>query len=145
MMECVIKRFDELTVPQLYEILQLRSAVFVVEQNCVYQDIDGVDQESLHVCGYEDGKLQAYLRVFRNHTEDCAQIGRVISARRGIGDGRVILKEGIRAAELIPGNGKIVLEAQVYAIGFYEKEGFKVVSEPFDEDGIMHVKMEKAA
>lgn len=141
-MKCLIKRFDELTINELYDILQLRSAVFVVEQNCVYQDIDGTDRSSVHVIGYDEDGLGAYLRVFEN-ADGNAQIGRVIAVKRGCGYGKEILKKGIHAAEEYFSGNKIVLEAQVYAIGFYEKEGFEVVSEPFDEDGIMHVRMEK--
>ena len=141
-MKYTVNKFSDLSLNELYEILKLRSAVFVVEQNCAYQDVDGIDRESIHVCGYDDDGLAAYLRIFLNNDDD-VQIGRVISVKRGTGAGRAILKKGIETASEYFGKRTIVLEAQVYAIGFYEKEGFRVISEPFDEDGIMHVRMER--
>ncbi len=141
-MQLCIKTFDELTAGELYEILRVRSLVFVVEQNCVYQDPDGIDLRSVHVYLEDKGEILAYLRVFRRegHTAE-AQIGRVLTVARGKGLGRQVLDAGIRvAAERLQGD-RIYLEAQCYAAGFYEKAGFRSVSDPFLEDGIPHVQM----
>ncbi len=141
----MIKTFQELTTTELYEILKLRSAVFVVEQNCVYQDIDDIDYRSLHVFRVDEaGHMEAYLRVFEKKDEPgVAQIGRVLTAKRGIGLGSEILREGIRVANERLGMQSLYLEAQQYAIGYYEKSGFRVCSEPFLEDGILHVQMRR--
>ena len=137
-----IKSFEQLTTTDLYEILRLRSAVFVVEQTCPYQDIDGSDYESLHIYCEEDGQLLAYLRLYLQDTETMtARIGRVISAQRGIGLGSKILSAGITAAKEELHARHIFIEAQSYAIGFYEKAGFTVCGEEFLEDGIPHVPM----
>ena len=142
-MEFVQKTFDELTNRELYEILRAREAVFVVEQNCPYYDIDGLDYPSVHMFYKdEDGSVQACLRIFEKVDEPgTMQIGRVVTVARGIGLGGKILH---RAVEWIRKNGDatgIYLEAQQYAIGYYAKEGFQVTSDPFLEDGIPHVQM----
>ena len=143
-MRITAKYFDELTTRELYEILRLREAVFVMEQTCIYEDIDGADYESLHVFGEEGGKITAYLRAFRKPDEEgVVQIGRVLTAIRGEGLGGEILHEGIRIIEEKMRPERMYLEAQTYAIGFYEREGFRVCSDEFDEDGIMHVGMVK--
>ena len=136
-----MKKFDELTLDELYEILRIRSAVFVVEQECAYQDIDGIDQRSMHLFFEEEGKVTAYLRYFEKADEaGTIQIGRVLTVKRGMGLGRKLLHE---CMEILKNEGvlKVYLEAQEYAVGFYEKEGFRVDSEPFLEDGIPHVCM----
>ena len=137
------KYFDELTTAELYEILKARSAVFVVEQNCVYQDVDGVDYRSLHVFYESDGTVNAYLRLFPKPDEEgTVQMGRVLTVQRGTGLGGVLLKDGIRLAREKMNAQKIFLEAQCYAAGFYEREGFRICSGEFLEDGIPHVAME---
>ena len=137
-----IKPFPELTVWELYEILRVRAAVFVVEQNCVYPDPDGTDLHSLHVWLEEDNTILAYLRLFRKDSaENTVQIGRVLTTERGKGYGAKILQAGIQAAEEQMRAAELYLEAQTYAIGFYEKAGFHVTSGEFLEDGIPHVKM----
>lgn len=142
-MNLIIKSFEELTTTELYEILRVRAEVFVVEQDCVYQDLDGLDYNSMHVFLEQDGKVQAYLRVFlREEKEKVVQIGRVLTYKRGAGLGLELLLQGIEVAKSYFQAKKLYLEAQVYAIGFYEKAGFKVVSEEFLEDGIPHVCME---
>ena len=141
-MEITVKRFSELSVQELYEILKLRVNVFVVEQCCPYPELDDKDQRALHLCFREDGELIAYLRILdRGVSSDYVTLGRVISARRRQGLGTALLREGIRQAEERFGAEEIYLEAQVYAIPFYEKQGFRVISEEFLEDGIPHVKM----
>ena len=139
-MEPVSKFFDELTAEELYEILRVRSEIFVVEQSCIYQDVDGRDYDSLHVFYREDGKVTAYLRAFFKE-KGVVQMGRVLTARHGTGLGGRLLKEGIRQIRLKMPAEYIYIEAQCYATGFYEREGFRICSEEFLEDGIPHVQM----
>ena len=142
-MEFVQKTFDELTNRELYEILRAREAVFVVEQNCPYYDIDGLDYPSLHMFYKdEDGSVQACLRIFEKVDEPgTMQIGRLVTVARGVGLGGKILHQAVEwIRENCDATG-IYLEAQQYAIGFYAKEGFQVTSDPFLEDGIPHVQM----
>ena len=137
-----VKRFSELTTEELYTILQLRADVFVVEQKCAYRDTDGLDREALHVWLEEDGVMQAYLRIMDRGVEsEQVSIGRVIAVKRRCGLGSRILAEGIRCAQEIFHAEEIYLEAQTYARGLYEKQGFRVISEEFLLDGIPHVKM----
>ena len=140
-MKLVSKYFEELTTTELYELLKVRSEVFVVEQNCIYQDLDDKDYRSLHVFYEEDREVLAYLRAFTKK-EGVVQIGRVLSTTHGIGLGGKILKEGLLQIQEKFHPKKIYLEAQCYAIGYYEREGFKVCSKEFLEDGIPHVEME---
>lgn len=138
----VIKRFEQLSATELYDILRARAEVFVVEQSCVYQDLDGIDRDAFHVYSENGGSLDAYLRIFmKDPSSRTAQIGRVLTLKRGCGLGLSILLEGIRAAKEILHADKVYIEAQVYATGFYEKAGFRTVSEEFLEDGIPHVAM----
>lgn len=141
-METVIKRFAELTTDELYDILRLRAEVFVVEQNCVYQDLDGRDQAAVHVWVRGETGILAYLRVMdRGVTQEYTAIGRVIAVRRRQGLGTRVLREGIRVAREHFGADRIYLETQVYARSLYEKQGFRQVSEEFLEDGIPHIGM----
>ena len=141
-MELCIKRFEELSPRELYEILQVRVAVFVVEQNCHYQELDGKDYFSLHVFFKENGQIQAYLRIVGpNSPCDEISIGRVLSVRRGGGLGKEIMAEGIRVAKERMAARKIAIEAQSYAKEFYERFGFVQMSDEFLEDGIAHIKM----
>ena len=144
-MEFVVKHFKELSTTELYEILRTRAEVFVVEQNCAYQDLDGKDLDAVHLFAWnEEGRVSACLRVFwKDKEKGIAQIGRVVTLCHGQGLGGEILHRGVQIAEQDFGARRIYLEAQQYAIGYYEKEGFEVTSEPFLEDGIPHVTMEK--
>ena len=138
----VVKKFDELSTKELYEILRVRAKVFVVDQTCVYQDVDGLDYDSIHVIGCNDKNIMAYLRIFmKDVSKNMVQIGRVLTTERGKGFGEEILRAGIRVAKEIMKAEKIYIEAQCYAIGFYEKVGFQVTSDEFLEDGIPHVEM----
>ena len=139
-MKLVSKYFDELTTRELYEILKSRAEIFVVEQNCVYQDLDGKDYDSLHVFFEEDGKIKAYLRAFRKN-DHTVQIGRVLTLQHGTGLGGKLLKEGIRIVRERMNPRYIYIEAQCYATGYYERQGFKICSDEFLEDGIPHVQM----
>ncbi len=144
-MELVVKHFDELSTNELYEILKTRSEIFVVEQDCVYQDLDDKDQDAIHVfCWNDQGRVAGCLRVFMKDKENkVAQIGRVVTLEHGKGLGGRLLKEGVEVAERSFAANSIYLEAQKYAIGYYEREGFKVISDEFLEDGIPHVQMER--
>lgn len=139
-MEIRAKYFSELSTRELYELLRVRSEIFVVEQQCVYQDLDGRDYESLHVFFEEDGRIMAYLRAFRKD-EDTVQIGRVLTVKHGTGLGGELLREGIRRVREQMNPRYLYAEAQCYAAGYYEKAGFRVCSEEFLEDGIPHVRM----
>lgn len=140
-------QFDELTVGQLYDLLQLRSQVFVVEQNCVFLDIDGLDRETLHLLGTdEDGALMAYTRLIPPGVKaPDALIGRVVTspAARGGGTGRALMAESVaRCEQLWPGHA-ITLHAQAHLERFYAGFGFAPVGEPYMEDGIPHIEMRK--
>ena len=137
-----IKRFYELTVEELYDILKLRVNVFVVEQNCPYRELDDLDQKAVHVwLGDEDG-IVAYLSVMDKGVEsEYVSIGRVVTSNRNMGYGSLVLRKGIEVAEAYFKADRIYLESQVYAKGFYEKEGFRQISEEFIMDDIPHVKM----
>jgi len=141
-MELFVKKFDELSTADLYEIIQLRESVFVVEQNCVYLDADGKDTGALHVFLRDEDGIEAYLRVLdRGVSFPEVAIGRVISKKRRCGLGSELLRSGIKAAKERFGADRIVVEAQTYAKPFYEKQGFVQVSDEFLEDGIPHIKM----
>lgn len=143
-MELIVKHFNELSTTELYEILKTRFEIFVTEQECIYQDLDDKDQDAIHVFCYNDaGRVAGCLRVFmRDAKNGVAQIGRVVTLEHGKGIGGEILRKGVEVAKKSFNAKKIYLEAQVYAIGYYAKEGFEVVSDEFMEDGIPHVKME---
>ncbi len=136
------KQFHELTVSELYELLRVRSEVFVVEQNCVYQDLDGDDQQSLHLWLTLADDIVALARVCPagTHMRELS-IGRVITTVRGRGYGRRIMLEAIAAARAHFGATRIDIEAQAYARGFYEGVGFRQSSDTFMLDGIPHIKM----
>jgi ElaA protein len=141
-MDLVVKRFEELSVEEIYKILQVRVEVFVVEQNCVYQEIDDKDKYSYHVFLKDDTGIKAYLRVIdKGVSFEDVSIGRVLTLKRGCGLGNTILLEGIKVAKEKMNADRIKIEAQSYAKEFYEKAGFKQVSEEFLEDGIPHIQM----
>ena len=141
-MEIVIKRFQELSTGELYEILRLRAEVFVVEQNCVYQDLDKVDLEAYHVYLQDGGEILAYLRVIdKGKRLDEVSVGRVISLRRRQGLGGKIMKAGIAVAKEKFQAKRIKIGAQAWAQPFYESVGFRRISDEYMEDGIPHVYM----
>lgn len=139
-MNLVSKFFDELTTVELYEILKARAEIFVVEQNCVYQDLDDKDYKSLHIFYEDNGKVVGYLRAF-NKENDVVQMGRVLTIQHGTGLGGKLLKEGIEQIRAKLNPKHLYIEAQCYATGYYAREGFKVCSDEFLEDGIPHVQM----
>lgn len=134
------KYFDELSTKELYEIIRARLEIFVVEQNCIYQDLDGRDYDSLHIFYEEDGKVLAYLRAFVMEP-GIVRMGRVLTAHHGTGLGGRLLKDGIALIREKMQPKQIRIEAQCYAVGYYEKAGFRVCSEPFLDDGIPHIHM----
>ena len=142
-----IKPFKELTTQELYEILRLRSEVFVVEQNCVYQDIDNKDQKALHVLGYYDDELAAYCRLFdAGDYFDNASIGRVIVAQkfRDKKWGNNLMIEAIDGIKQYFDKSQITISAQMYLQKFYESHGFIKTSEMYLEDDIPHIEMKKS-
>ncbi|KGL62428.1 GNAT family N-acetyltransferase [Polaribacter sp. Hel1_85] len=145
-MNFLIKTFSELTTDQLYAILQLRSEVFVVEQDCVYQDVDYKDQKSLHVFGFKNDKIVAYTRIFKpgDYFEN-ASIGRVVVAasERKYGFGHDLMKISIEAIKIHFKVDKITISAQKYLKKFYESHNFIQVGEEYLEDGIPHIRMDR--
>ena len=137
-----IKKFHKLTTDELYELLKVRSEVFVVEQNCVYQDMDGDDQNSIHLWMTKGERTVALARVCPagTHMKEIS-IGRVITTERGKGYGKQIMLHAIDAAIEHFDAKCIDIEAQEYARGFYESVGFQQSSDTFMLDGIPHIKM----
>lgn len=145
-MNFIIKSFSELTTSELYQILQLRSEVFVVEQDCVYQDIDFKDQKAFHILGFKDHKIIAYTRIFKpgDYFEN-ASIGRVVvkKSEREFGYGHELMKVSIEAIQSKYNQNKITISAQLYLKGFYESHGFIQIGETYLEDGIPHIRMDR--
>lgn len=138
------KKFGDLKPEELYAILRLRSEVFVVEQNCVFLDMDNKDQVSHHLMGWQENKLVAYARIVPagiSYVE--FSIGRIVSSPdvRGQGIGRVLVDKSIQLAYALHGKGVIRIGAQYYLRGFYESFGFKKAGEIYLEDGIEHIEM----
>lgn len=144
MLEISVKTFDELNIAELYHLLQLRSEIFVVEQDCVYQDLDGKDQEALHIIGTKNNQIVAYTRIFKaGDYMDQASIGRVVvkDGERKYGYGLAIMKASIKAVKEKFNETSITLSAQTYLKRFYNSMGFQEVGEEYLEDGISHVMM----
>lgn len=144
--------FNALSREQLYELLRLRSEVFVVEQNCIFQDMDGLDDQAMHLLGTRtlDGvpQLVAYVRCFsKGITFDEASIGRVVTRQsaRGGGLGHVLMAEAIRALQQQWGAQPIRIGAQAHLKDFYQRHGFADVGKPYVEDGIPHLEMVRPA
>lgn len=143
-LEWSLKSFKQLSVSELYDILNLRSEVFVVEQNAAYLDPDNKDQKALHLFAYSQTELIAYCRLFKrgDYFEE-ASIGRVVVARkyRKYGIGHQLLNKGISAVNDNYGEQVITISAQLYLQHFYETHGFLKVSDVYEEDGIPHIRM----
>ncbi|MFG6353779.1 MAG: GNAT family N-acetyltransferase [Oscillospiraceae bacterium] len=141
-MELVCKHFTQLTRDELFDIYKLRVAVFIVEQQCAYPEVDDADRKAYHLWLRDGDGIQAYLRALPPGAAfDTASIGRVIAVKRRQGLGSRIVAEGIRAAREQFGAKEITIEAQTYARGLYEKAGFVQTSGEFLEDGIPHIRM----
>lgn len=148
----IFRHFEELELVQLYDLLAERQTVFIVEQECPFQDADRVDLQCWHLLGYLDisgeNRLAAYSRIvpagltFQEHS-----IGRIITSEiaRGTGAGIALMTESIRRLQEMWGNVPIKIGAQRYLINFYQKFGFEVVDELYLEDGIPHVHMLRKA
>lgn len=146
MINWLTKEFLDLSVSQLYEILQLRAEVFVVEQTCDYQDLDGKDSKSLHVCGYENEKLIAYARiVLAGVSYSEISIGRVVvsPSRRSEGIGEILMKESLSQIFTHFGNQLVRISAQSHLAKFYGGLGFEPTGKAYLEDGIPHIEMLK--
>ena len=136
--------FNDLSLHDLYAALRLRSEVFVVEQNCVFLDLDNKDQDSYHLFGWNEGQLVAYTRLVpAGLAYEEASIGRVVTspAARGSGAGRELMLVSIRELNRIWGHQPIRIGAQLYLKKFYESLGFQQSSEMYLEDGIEHIEM----
>jgi ElaA protein len=152
MIEWQWSSFADLTAAQLYEMLALRQQVFVLEQTCLYPDIDGLDPGAHHLLGWRtvDGRreLAALLRCLAPGAKyDEMSLGRVVTspAARGTGLGRELVAQGIACATRLHPGHAIRIGAQAHLERFYAGFGFVTVSEPYDEDGIMHIDMLRAA
>ena len=146
MIQFQIKRFNELSTAELYQLLHLRSEVFVVEQNCVYQDIDGKDEKALHVLGYYNGELAAYSRLFdKGYYFEEASIGRVVVnlKYRNKKFGHDLIHVSIAAIKESFNQTAITISAQEYLKKFYESHGFSKTSEMYLEDDIPHIEMKR--
>lgn len=144
--EWKIKRFEALLTNEIYSILQLRSKVFIVEQNCVYQDVDGKDYKALHLIGEYDGKTVAYARLFKSGDYfENASIGRVVidSDYRDKKWGYNLMGEAIKGIEHHFQEKMITISAQLYLQKFYENNGFVKTSEMYLEDDIPHIEMKR--
>ena len=142
----ICKPFTNLTPNELYDSLRLRSEVFVVEQNCVFLDMDNKDQVAYHLLGYVKEELVAYTRLLGPDTAyKLMSIGRVVTSpkHRGTGAGRAIMEESIKRCYELFGNEDIKIGAQLYARKFYESLGFRQSSDIYLEDDIEHIEMIK--
>ena len=139
------KTFDALTAAEVYALLKLRSEVFVVEQNCVFLDMDDKDQMCHHLLGYKGDLLAAYTRIVPMGVSypDYPSIGRVVTSpqARGGGLGKELMEESIQRLFLLYGEGPIKIGAQLYLKKFYESLGFVQCGDVYDEDGIDHIPM----
>ncbi len=143
-MNIKVVSFSDLTRKELYKVLQLRAEVFIVEQNCVYQDIDDKDEKAMHLLGYENNEIIAYTRLFKaNDYMDCASIGRVVvkESSRKNGNGKKLMKASIKAIEEQFKETTIKVSAQEYLKKFYTELGFQQIGEGYLEDGIPHILM----
>lgn len=146
MQKATIKSFDQLTTKELYDILRLRSEVFVVEQDCIYQDLDYKDQKAMHLFYVSDDKVIAYTRLFKPgiYFEE-ASIGRIVvdADFRKNGFGHTLMKDSIAAIQQLFHTSKITISAQTYLQKFYKSHGFEQMGQGYLEDGIPHIKMLK--
>lgn len=146
MLDIKVVTFKEFDIHELYNVLQLRSDIFVVEQDCVYLDLDGKDEKAIHVIGLKDAKVVAYTRIFKpGDYFDQASIGRVAVHKeyRKYGYGKVIIQESIKAVKELFNTNEILISAQAYLEKFYNDLGFKTIGDGYLEDGIPHIRMIK--
>ncbi len=144
MIDFKVKQFKDLNTDELYEILRLRSEVFIVEQDCVYQDIDNYDPKALHIIGSKKGKIIAYARIFKKGDYfEKASLGRVIvkKSERSFGYGHQLIDFSIKTIEKEFKTRDIKISAQLQLKEFYESHGFKAVGKAYLEDGLKHIEM----
>lgn len=143
----ILKHFNDLTAKQLYDILQLREAVFQLEQNCLYKDIDDKDKECYHLMHYQNNELISYARLVPKGISytDYNSIGRVVSQpnKRKNGYGKLLMIEAMNAMQTIFPDEPIKISAQLYLKKFYESFGFLAIGESYLEDDIPHIAMIK--
>lgn len=147
-MQTVVKSFNELSIHELYKLLALRSEVFVVEQDCAYQDVDGKDHQALHLMGFEKDSLVAYARIFPPGAYlDKACVGRVVvkKTHRGKALGVQLMKKAIATVQEYYNTSEVALSAQTYLKKFYRDLGFQAAGEEYLEDGIPHILMVKTS
>ncbi|GAB4214150.1 MAG: GNAT family N-acetyltransferase [Rhodoferax sp.] len=136
--------FADLRAAELYEVLRLRSAVFVIEQQCLFADMDGLDAQAMHLLGVQNGQLCAYARCFGpGVTFAQASLGRVLTAphARGQGLGHAVVRQALVGLRQVWGPQAVRIGAQQHLVGFYAQHGFVAVDEPYVEDGIAHQDM----
>ena len=144
MITWICKPFDELSPHEIYAILRLRNEVFVVEQNCVFQDADDKDQHCFHYMGWKDGFLAAYVRIVPPGVSyEYPSIGRVVNSpkARGAGIGKQLMQNAIHKTHELFGGTPVKIGAQLYLKKFYESMGFQQIGEIYLEDGIEHIYM----
>ena len=142
----IVKSFEELLPEELYQLLRLRSEVFVVEQNCVFLDLDNKDQQSIHLMGWINNNLAVYVRILPpGLTYDEPSIGRVVSSPsyRGTGAGRILMEKAIELTSDLYKGENIRIGAQYYLKNFYGSLGFEIQGDIYLEDGIDHIEMLK--
>jgi len=138
------KNFNELTVGELYDLLRLREQVFIIEQNCIYPDLDNKDQKAVHVLGKLDGKIIAYSRIFKpGDYFETASIGRVVTdySYRKLKIGHTLMQKSILEIKNKFKHDFITISAQCYLLEFYKNLGFKPIGEEYLEDNIPHIRM----
>jgi len=143
-MQYTLKQFDALTNIELYQLLKLRQEVFIIEQSCIYPDIDDKDKGSYHLLAFEGGTLLGGLRILgKGLTFDTVSIGRllVVKNHRGCGIARALMRQALDFIVTEMQETRIKISAQTYALPFYESLGFEMISKKYLEDGIPHVDM----
>lgn len=140
------KYFNELTVEELYGLLRLREQVFIIEQNCIYPDLDNKDQKAIHILGKLDGKIIAYSRIFKSGDYfETASIGRVVTdnSYRNLKIGHTLMQKSIQEIKNYFNQEFITISAQCYLLEFYKSLGFEPIGEEYLEDNIPHIRMFK--
>ena len=143
-MQCIVKPFEELTNIELYNILKLRQEIFIIEQACIYPDIDHKDENAVHLLAFDGDKLLGCLRILEKGVSFAeASIGRLVVSRcsRGKGLAREMLQQGLDFLKRACGEQAVKISAQAYAIPLYESVGFVIASQAYLEDDILHVDM----
>lgn len=140
--------FEDFRVSELYEVLRLRSEVFVLEQQCIFQDMDGADPKAMHLLGVRHGELQAYARCLAAGVKfPEASLGRVLTCQgvRGTGLGHALIEQSVTAISQLWGPRPIRIGAQAHLAAFYASHGFEDVGKPYMEEGIAHLELLRPA